>query len=267
MAKTLVLSPRFTPDSIALRNAAIELGWDVERLRTWRPPAELVGRDIVPYGEPLFAAVVADVLQLALMEPHLSWVAELPFDLRQREIQFTDLAAARAIDRPAFVKPADDKCFQARVYATGYELPEIESVGPRSPVLVADPVFWESEFRCFVLEKRVAATSIYSRNGDLVETADGSWHASSSEFQSALDFANLVLQDARVTFPPAGVVDVGVIKDRGWAVVEANACWGAGIYGCDPHSVLGTLARACVKMGELTELDRRWVFARSNATS
>ena len=67
MAKTLILSPRLTPDSMALRNAALELGWDVERLRTWRPPDELVGRDVVPYGEPLFAAVVADSLQLALI--------------------------------------------------------------------------------------------------------------------------------------------------------------------------------------------------------
>lgn len=104
MSKTLILSPRFTPDSIALRNAALELGWGVERLRTWRPPDELAGRDVVPYGEPLFAAVVSDALQLALIEPHLSWVAELPFDLRRREIQFTDLAAARGIARPALHK-------------------------------------------------------------------------------------------------------------------------------------------------------------------
>lgn len=265
MAKTLILSPRFTPDSMALRNAAIELGWDVERLRTWRPPNEFVGRDVVPYGEPLFAAVVADALQLALIEPQLSWVAELPFDLRRREIQFTDLAAARAIDHPAFIKPADDKCFQARVYAMGSELPEIESLGARSPVLVSDPVSWESEFRCFVLEKRVAAMSVYSHNGDLVETEDGNWPASPSESKDALDFANLVLQDAQVSFPPAGVLDVGVIKDRGWAVVEANACWGAGIYGCDAHSVLRTLARACVKRAALAEVDRQWVVTRSNA--
>ncbi len=64
---------------MALRNAAIELGWNVERLRTWHPPDALVGRDVVPYGEPLFAAVVADSLQLALIEPQLSWMAELPF--------------------------------------------------------------------------------------------------------------------------------------------------------------------------------------------
>jgi hypothetical protein len=147
----------------------------------------------------------------------------------------------------------------------GSELPEIESLGAMSPVLVSDPVSWESEFRGFVLEKRVAAMSIYSRDGDLVETEDGNWPASPSESKDALDFAKSVLQDARVTFPPAGVIDVGVIKDRGWAVVEANACWGAGIYGCDPHSVLQTLARACVKRAALAEVDRQWIVARSNA--
>ena len=107
--------------------------------------------------------------------------------------------------------------------------------------------------------------SIYSRNGDLVETDDGNWPASPSELKDARDFANLVLQDARVTFPPAGVMDVGVIKDRGWAVVEANACWGTGIYGCYPRDVLKTLARACVKRVALAEADRQWVVARSNA--
>src|SRR5215831_13594790 len=90
VAKTLILSPRYTSDSIALRNAAIELGWDVERLQTWRPPAQLSGQDVVPYGEPLFAAVVAESLQLALIEPRFSWLAEIPAGLRQREIQFAD---------------------------------------------------------------------------------------------------------------------------------------------------------------------------------
>ena len=147
----------------------------------------------------------------------------------------------------------------------GSELPEIESLGAMSPVLVSEPVSWESEFRCFALEKRVAAMSIYSRNGDLVETEDGTWPASPSESKDALDFANQVLQDARVSFPSAGVLDVGVITNSGWAVVEANACWGAGIYGCDPRSVLKTLARACVKRTALAEADRQWVITRSNA--
>lgn len=34
------------------------------------------------------------------------------------------------------------------------------------------------------------------------------------------------------------VVDVGIIQDRGWAVVEQNAACCSGIYGCDPEEVL-----------------------------
>lgn len=50
---TLVLPPRYTPDSIALASAAAEQGWSVERLSSWRPPAWLAGEEVVLYGEPL----------------------------------------------------------------------------------------------------------------------------------------------------------------------------------------------------------------------
>jgi hypothetical protein len=129
MRKTLILSPRYTTDSIALNNAAWEMGWTVERLPSWRPPAHLAECEPVPYAEPLFAAVVAESLQLALIEPNLSWVAEIPFDLRQRELRFADLNEARKQSRPAFIKPADDKCFPARVYQSGSQLPCIRCAG------------------------------------------------------------------------------------------------------------------------------------------
>lgn len=44
--------------------------------------------------------------------------------------------------------------------------------------------------------------------------------------------------------PRAAVIDVGVIAGRGWAVVEQNAAWGSGIYGCDPQQVLEVLRHA-----------------------
>jgi hypothetical protein len=260
MRKTLILSPRYTTDSIALNNAAWEMGWTVERLPSWRPPAHLADCEVVPYGEPLFAAVVAESLQLALIEPNLSWVAEIPFDLRRRELRFADLNEARKQSRPAFIKPADDKCFPARVYQSGSELPAYDALGESTPVLISEPVSWETEFRCFARDQLVATLSIYSHNGELAEAEDGTWPASASETKEAVDFANDVLHDARVKFPPAGVMDVGRIKNRGWAVVEANACWGSGIYGCDPHQVLETLSRASIKQTALTEDDRQWVF-------
>jgi hypothetical protein len=40
------------------------------------------------------------------------------------------------------------------------------------------------------------------------------------------------------------VVDVGFIDGRGWAVVEFNAAWGAGLNGCDPDKVLPAIVVA-----------------------
>lgn len=60
---------------------------------------------------------------------------------------------------------------------------------------------------------------------------------------------------------PLGVVlDVGVIEGRGWAVVEANAAWGSGIYGCDPAAILPVLARACSRREVVEAADMRWII-------
>ena len=71
-----------------------------------------------------------------------------------------------------------------------------------------------------------------------------------------------MLQDSRVALPPAVVLDVGYITGRGWGVVEANAAWGSGLYGCDPAAVLHVLQRACIAGDRVTDADRRWVIAR-----
>jgi hypothetical protein len=39
---TLILSPRYSDDSITLRRAAIALGWDVMRLASWGCPGGLL---------------------------------------------------------------------------------------------------------------------------------------------------------------------------------------------------------------------------------
>jgi hypothetical protein len=48
-----------------------------------------------------------------------------------------------------------------------------------------------------------------------------------------------------VLLPRATVLDIGVIQ--GWAVVELNAAWGAGIYGCNPEAVLDVVRYAAVR--------------------
>lgn len=63
-----------------------------------------------------------------------------------------------------------------------------------------------------------------------------------------------------VAVPLGVVLNVGIIEGRGWAIVEANAAWGSGIYGCDPSAVLPALARYCCPRGKVRDGDRRWVI-------
>jgi ATP-grasp domain, R2K clade family 2 len=59
-------------------------------------------------------------------------------------------------------------------------------------------------------------------------------------------FVETILADDRIEIPAATVIDVGIIRGRGWAVVEQNAAWGSGLYGCDPLKVLEVLRSATV---------------------
>ncbi|HNG95106.1 MAG TPA: ATP-grasp domain-containing protein [Acidobacteriota bacterium] len=247
---TLVLSPRFTPDSIALAGAATQLGWNVERLVNWRPQAELKTQPVVVYGEPLFAAVIARELGLSLVEPPFHWLTTLPVQYCKRDIQFLSLGDAKAINHPAFFKPADDKCFPAKVYQSGLELADFGYLEEDVPVLVSEPVVWEVEFRCFVHHRTLATFSPYSRFGELACDSNGNWPATTDEIAALRQFTDSLLNDWSVSIPEAVVIDVGVISGKGWAVVEANAAFGSGIYGCDPAQVLPVLAEASCHMSQ-----------------
>ncbi len=58
--------------------------------------------------------------------------------------------------------------------------------------------------------------------------------------------------------PPAFVVDVGQIDDRGWAVVEFNPVWSAGLLNADVRAVLPALQRATRPRMRLTPDESRW---------
>jgi ATP-grasp domain, R2K clade family 2 len=110
------------------------------------------------------------------------------------------------------------------------------------PVLSAEIVAWTLEYRCFLLNRRLMTYSLYLRDGRLQRDAG---YASAPAEDAALEaFVDTILADETVPLPPAVVMDVGVIEARGWAVVELNAAWGSGLYGCDPTAVLEVLRHA-----------------------
>src|SRR5689334_7522078 len=154
---TLILSPRYSDDSIKLRRAAVALGWDVMRLASWRCPDDFEPDEPVLFAEPLFNAAVCEQLGLAVVEPPEDFLTRLPQEYVKREIRLMTAAEARTLPGPVFLKPPNLKTFPARVYASGAELPEM----PDDPVLASEPVEWAAEFRFFIRDRRVHAWSPY----------------------------------------------------------------------------------------------------------
>ena len=210
----------------------------------WKVP-DVPRDDVVVYGEPLMAALVAQTLMLELIEPPLDWLPKIPKQWRGRNVRLTTLADARTVPERAFIKPADEKCFDARVYAKGGELPSPGPLPEDLPVLVQEVVPWIVEYRCFVLDRKVTTASAYWRHGALAKSEDGAWIEHEHELRDAIGFCEPFLSDPAVAVPDAVVVDVGIIENYGWAVVECNAAWASGTYGCDPTQVLRVLRRAC----------------------
>ncbi|HET7231813.1 MAG TPA: ATP-grasp domain-containing protein, partial [Longimicrobium sp.] len=226
-----------------LWRAAGRLGWPVERLQSWRiPPHLLEIAEPVLYVEAMFGPTLAEEMGVRLLEPADDWLVRLPHECRLRDVRLTTLGEARTNPAPAFVKPPADKSFAARVY-TGPELPA--DYPDEMPVLVSDVVAWESEFRCFVLDRELRTFSIYARHGELQDEEE--YACTDAEAAGVEAFMARLLADERVDLPRATVVDVGMIEGRGWACVEQNGAWGAGIYGCDPAQVLHVIRHATVR--------------------
>ena len=114
------------------------------------------------------------------------------------------------------------------------------------PVLASEPVEWVAEFRFFVRDRRVRAWSPYWLHGALARK-DDEWVVDPDLVAMTRGLVDRLLDDPRVDLPVALVLDAGVIRDVGPAVVEAKTASGAGIYGCDPREVLEVLRAATVE--------------------
>lgn len=132
--RTLILSPRFSEDSVLLRRAAGRAGWQALRLSGWRIPEDAVQGPVAIYGETLFAEAVAGQLSLALLDVPEEWLPGLAERYLRRELGVSTLDAARSHPGPVFVKPADGRQgFEGRVFRAGEGLPSVAACSGRPP--------------------------------------------------------------------------------------------------------------------------------------
>nr|WSY56634.1 ATP-grasp domain-containing protein [Streptomyces sp. NBC_00886] len=252
--RTLFLSPRVTATGHALADVARRRGMHVEVLRDRRVPEEsrgVAGTSL--YAGPLFADAVAGELGLGLVEAPPDWLARLPYELACRDIEFTTVAEARQLRRPAFVKPPNDKSFPARIYPDGSRLPGSDAVDDDTPVLVSDIVTFAAEYRLFVLDGEVRTGSRYLTGGrlDVVPLTEDRLRDDVLHFAGRLAVGH--------GLPSAIVVDVGLLANGDWAVVEANAAWASGHYACDADAALDVVLQAARPEPEFSAPDRAFL--------
>ncbi|MER5866687.1 ATP-grasp domain-containing protein [Kitasatospora sp. NPDC002040] len=249
--RLLLLAPRINETGLQLLTAARSRGLSARTATAWRAPADAPPL-VHLYGGPLFADAVGRELGLAALEELPGWLAGLPPELTRRSIELLTLAEARGLRRPAFCKPPSDKLFAARVYPDGSGLPGPDALPDDTAVLVSEVVTFRREYRLFVLDGRVRTGSRYALDGDLdVAPLDRD-----PLHREVAAFAAEVLTACAAGLPSAVVVDVGLLADGRWAVVEANPAWASGGYACEPDAVLDVVLRAAGPLTELRPTDR-----------
>lgn len=244
---TLYLTTRALPGTDALAPAARSRQWRVHELKQWgttavHHPAEPVAF----YGSSTRESLKhARKLNLRLVSPPLDLLARLPYRFTLRRVRFTTWSDLIDWNEPLFAKPADpvDKCFDAGIYPRRADIRLVRPVPADTPVLLSEPVEWLAEYRCFIADGRVIATSPYLSFGHALSHHPGT---GSQVPAPVLDVCAALATNCDL--PRALVIDLGLIEDRGWAVVEFNPAWCSGILSADPDRVLDVLSRACELM-------------------
>jgi ATP-grasp domain, R2K clade family 2 len=210
---TLLISDKRDDERDAVADAFVRSGGNVLRVgRFWDPPA-IEAAAVRVYGADSFCLILQQKLGIALCSPDDELLAKVPARFLQREMRFITLGAARMASFPLFVKPVVPKQFRGSVYASCDQLMrECSGLADDTRVIVAECVHFTSEVRAFVLDGRVLDAAIYEGQAE-----EGAAKAFLNDLVSSM------------TLPRALVVDVGYVDKRGWAVVEFNAAWGAGL--------------------------------------
>ena len=188
---------------------------------------------------------------IRLFGPTADWFVSLGALITGRPWSRVTPSEARTMltSGPAFIKLADMKRQEmpARRYADVATFDGVvKTLGAGEQLDLLATTGWfdiDSEYRVFTLGPDVLTGSPYWVQDEpwtpLLYTHRASFH------REAAQWAREVLQGlSDDDVPPAAVLDVARLVDGRLVLLEANQCWGAGLYGCDPHAALDAVLAA-----------------------
>lgn len=253
--KTLFLASLSLPSARQLAQVARRRRWRVAPLD--EGPATRASGPRTYYGGSDRAAEYSQTFQLALLEPPLDLLARVPGEFVLREVRFGTLADVAKVSTPAFIKPADPchKVFDAGTYRSLDHLLNGRAISLQTPVLMSEPVEWTNEYRCFVCEGHAVAWSPYLCYGHPIwkPGCAAPLPPNLNPYIQRLHAAMLGL------LPPAFVVDIGILEDGRWAIVEFNPAWCSGILGANVSQVLHAVERSAQWKKDLRQGEEKWL--------
>jgi|HubBroStandDraft_1064217.scaffolds.fasta_scaffold248487_1 hypothetical protein len=200
-------------------------GGAVHRIgRFWDPPS-FERSTVRVYGADAFCLALQQKLGLTLCSPSDELLFQVPAKFLNCHFTCRMLGQVLSGTFPWFIKPVSPKQFRGAVYESSEALAaECRGLPLGTAVFASEPVTFAAEARTFVMDGLVLDAAVYEGKSDAVDAG---------RFVEGLTHS--------MSLPRTVVVDVGFIDGRGWAVIEFNAAWGAGLNGCDPDKVLAAI--------------------------
>jgi len=242
MKNIIALSPIYTEDSNNLKRASISSPYELNRFNAkWTVPEEFRKDVIAVYGEDIYAEIVAEQCNLTLTKPDDNWLSKISEEFTKRKISYGQLKDF-VDEENIFIKCSDFKSFKAGVFDKVTHIKGFDSLDLESTVFTSKVVEWQLEVRCFVLDKEIKTYFSYWRNN-----AFDTNPLSETEQKDLFAFFNKFMKQYAETLPKAVVLDFGIIKGKGWALIEANPAWCSGLYACDAEKALEVIVESCIK--------------------
>ncbi len=257
---TLYLGQRYTDDGRLLAEEARKRGYSVYRMRNHDlSEATREGAPLV-YAEGFTAEYFSQELDIVLLRPLLNSLSRAPQRYLKRRMEYLRKSDLRDEMFPAFVKPVDQKFFQAGVYTSIQDVTGLATCPDSEELFLSERVSMKDEFRFFCLDGVVKTGSAYFRDQEFVGESVGELEPKHPAWAFTAD----LLQNIPDLVPRAVVVDVAMLTQGELCLVEFNPVWASGIYGCDPGQVLDCIAGACCWRENLRPEDRVFEVFRSN---
>jgi hypothetical protein len=248
----LFISPKYgsRSDSVRLIEAARRSGIKTETLlNSWENVSKTIsrGEDAALYGEHAFCEFIAQEMQWNLYQNSLDWVAKLPLTFIKRSIKCVTLEeviemenSGRCILDKRVLEPADDPCFQKGIHQTRFPRVPLDT-----PILVSLDQEWTTKFRFVVVNNKIVTSCCYRMCG--IYNIPTIWKTHCElDGMTPERFMHTLLDTVNVA--PGCVIDVGYLKNAGWAVSGTKPIWAAELYGCEPRPFLDALFAACQRM-------------------